>query len=236
MSALYHYLRSGLMPTLRILSLLFIALTLYSTAHSSVINSENNSDTPVEEYQGNLVKLGSAGETLDSNAKKWPCVADKATGLTWEKRDPTTALHGHDTYNWYQPDQAISGSPRAHPELDWADSTCFGFNADDSTSFCNTSDYAERVNQSNYCGYSDWRLPTATELLTLVDSDRKKRKVSPLIDTRYFPFHQPFLYWTSTVDNNGIVATVFSDDRVFANSERNDTIMIRLVRGNFYQH
>ena len=229
MSALYHCLRGGLVPTLRILSFLFIALTISSTAHSS----ENNSNT--ETLQSKLVKLSSTGEPLEYSAKNWACVADDATGLTWEKRDPASALQGHDTYIWYQPEQAISGSPRAHPELDWADSTCFGFNPDDETSFCNTGAYAERVNQSNYCGFSDWRLPTATELLTLIDPDRKLRNISPLIDTRFFPFHKPFLYWTSTVDNNGIIATVFSDDRVFANSERSDTIMVRLVRGNVYQ-
>ncbi len=232
MSALYHYLRGGLVPTLRILSLMLITLTITSTAHSSSSDLENYSTSHTETHQSKFVKLGSAGEALENNAKKWACVADNVTGLTWEKRDPTTALHGHDTYIWYQPEQAISGSPRAHPELDWADSTCFGFNPDDSTSFCNTSSYAERVNQSNYCGFSDWRLPTANELLTLVDPDRKLRNIKPLIDTRFFPFHQPFLYWTSTVNSDGIVATVFSDDRIFANSERSDTIMVRLVRGN----
>ena len=223
------------MPTLRVFSLLLIALTISSTAHSLANDFESNSNSIADKYQSKLVKLGFAGETLENNTKKWSCVADKATGLVWEKRDPTTALHGHDTYIWYQPEQANPGTPRAHPELDWADSTCFGFNPDDATSFCNTSDYAERVNQSNYCGFSDWRLPTANELLTLVDPDRKLRNISPLIDTRFFPFHKPFLYWTSTIDSDGIVATVFSDDRVFANSERSDTIMVRLVRGNIYQ-
>jgi hypothetical protein len=223
------------MPTLRVFSLLFVALTISSTAHSSLNDSENNSNSDTEIKQSKFLKLGSAGEPLESKAKKWSCVADKATGLTWQKRDPTTALHGHDTYIWHQPEKVISGTPRAHPDLDWADSTCFGFNPLDASSFCNTSDYAERVNQSNYCGFSDWRLPTANELLTLVDPDRKLRNISPLIDTRFFPFHKPFLFWTSTVDSDGIVATVFSDDRVFANSERSDTIMVRLVRGDNYQ-
>ena len=223
------------MPTLRVFSLLLIALTISSTAHSLANDFESNSNSIADKHQSKLVKLGFAGETLENNTKKWSCVADKATGLVWEKRDPTTALHGHDTYIWYQPEQANPGIPRAHPELDWADSTCFGFNPLDASSFCNTSDYAERVNQSNYCGFSDWRLPTANELLTLVDPDRKLRNISPLIDTRFFPFHKPFLFWTSTVDSHGIVATVFSDDRVFANSERSDTIMVRLVRGDNYQ-
>lgn len=213
---------------------MFLVLVIPSPAFSAIDESDNVSNAETTNNNSNLVKLGTSGEPLNNEALTWSCVADKQTELTWEKRDPTTALHGHDTYIWYQPEQADPGTPRAHPGLDWADSTCFGFNPDDPTTFCNTSAYTERVNQSNYCGYSDWRLPTSTELLTLVEPSRKLQNVSPLIDTRFFPFHKPFLSWTNTIDEKGIVATVFDDDRVFANSKKNDTIMLRLVRGNLY--
>jgi len=43
-------------------------------------------------------------------------------------------------------------------------------------------------------GFRDWRLPTRTELLTLVDDTRH----GPAIDTDYFPGCQSDWYWTST--------------------------------------
>jgi hypothetical protein len=43
-------------------------------------------------------------------------------------------------------------------------------------------------------GASDWRLPTRTELLTLVDDARH----DPAIDTAFFPKTESAYYWTST--------------------------------------
>ena len=43
-------------------------------------------------------------------------------------------------------------------------------------------------------GFSDWRLPTRKELLTLVDDTR----AGPAIDTAFFPDCKSDWYWTST--------------------------------------
>lgn len=223
MSARPRLFLGRLSSSLRLFSLLFFVL--------SIIPSVNFASDTLE-APSPLVKLDLAGEALGIDAKQWSCVMDEDTGLIWEKRDPTTALHGHDNFIWYQPEQSDPGSQRAHLESDWADSTCYGFNSDDPSSFCNTNAYADRVNQSNYCGYSDWRLPTTTELLTLVEPNLKQSNITPLIDTSFFPFHKPFAYWTSTVNEDGIVETIFSDDEVLTNSERSDSILIRLVRGH----
>lgn len=235
MSANHHHLRGLRRPCIWLLSLLFIIVPTLSPAHAVLENAQSDSDVNDINNAQHLLKLGSSGEALDANAQQWSCVKDESTGLTWEKRDPTSALHGHDSFIWYQPEQTIAGVPRAHPDIVWAESTCYGFNPDDPSSFCNTSAYAERVNQSNYCGFSDWRLPNVTELLSLVDPVRETNNLSPLLDTQFFPFHDPFLYWTDTVNDDGVVLTVFTDNRVFANSERSDSISIRLVRGHSYQ-
>ena len=234
MPAHYHLLLGRRTPSAWIFSLLLLIISAYSTANSAPINNSEDAQNQSSDVSSQLTKLDSAGVPVSFDSQKWSCVADDQTDLMWEKRDPTTALHGNDTFIWYQPEHIDSGSQRAHPNEDWADSTCFGFNAEDPSSYCNTNAYTDRVNQSNYCGFSDWRLPTAKELLTLVDAKRKQDNISPLIDTRYFPFHNPFLYWTNTVDDNGVVATIFADDQVFANSERTDSILIRLVRENSY--
>jgi hypothetical protein len=50
-------------------------------------------------------------------------------------------------------------------------------------------------------GAGGWRLPTAIELLTLVDDT----KASPAINTKIFPGTQSGLYWSSTTDGYGRV-------------------------------
>ena len=232
MSAYHRQFMDWMLPIRWVVSILLVVVSTLSPAHASLNDKQNKSVSDPTTRLTQLIKLGSSGEQLDGAAQRWSCVMDANSGLTWEKRDPTSALHGHDSYHWYQPEHNTPGSPRAHLDYVLGDSTCYGFDPDNPASFCNTNAYADRVNQSNYCGYSDWRLPTAEELLTLVDVDRKKNQLAPLLDTRFFPFHDPFLYWTNTVNEDDVVVTVFADDRIMQNSERTDSILIRLVRGN----
>ena len=232
MSANYRHNKGRILSPAWIACLIFVIFSMQSTAYSALNETQDKSVLYANTIVTKLIKLGASGEPVEADAQQWSCVMDLSTGLMWEKRDPTTALHGHDSYIWYQPEHSNPGNQRAHPDFVLGDSTCYGFDANDPASFCNTSAYADRVNQSNYCGYSDWRLPTANELLSLVDDQRKKNKVAPLLDTRFFPFHDPFLYWTNTVNQDDIVVTIFADDKVLENSERSDTISVRLVRGN----
>lgn len=232
MSANYRQYQGRMHHNVWVVSFLLLILLNVPSVYSAINNAQDRPETYTSTTSTRLVKLGTSGELIEGDAQQWSCVMDLATGLVWEKRDPTTALHGHDTYVWYQPEHSNPGSERAHPDFVLGDSTCYGFNPDDPTSFCNTSAYAERVNQSNYCGFSDWRLPTANELLTLADEERAKKGIAPLLDTRFFPFHDPFLYWTNTINENGVVVTVFADNKVLENSERTDSISVRLVRGN----
>ena len=60
-----------------------------------------------------------------------------------------------------------------------------GYTLGDAGSYCSSLTYA---------GYSDWRLPTQQELLTIVDISR----YDPALDTSYFPDTPSYDFWSSS--------------------------------------
>lgn len=101
-------------------------------------------------------------------------------------------------------------------------------------------------------GYSDWRIPEACELYSLVDENRMKTGTHPTIDLDKFPNTKSEYYWTSIYNNydakyNGVnfedgekknrrkslseyVRCVRSDERIATNStiERRPDLLIYL--------
>lgn len=123
-------------------------------------------------YARSYTKLDASGNDLPLSSSSWSMVRDNVTGLVWEvkesKDDVQDYTNPHDadnTYTWCDTNPDTNGGHEG---------TC---SAND------TTDFISGLNSSSFGGYSDWRLPTIQELLTVADLSRN----SPAIDTTYFP-------------------------------------------------
>ncbi len=92
--------------------------------------------------------------------------------------------------------------------------------------WANAVSYCENL---EYAGYTDWRLPTPKELLTIVDNSRYK----PVIDTTYFPNTPSSYFWSSSThayDTNDAWLVDFSYGSVYGNYKTGN-LYVRCVRG-----
>ena len=164
------------------------------------------------------------GYSLVANASggsydKTECVKDMGTGLIWEGKtaSPATSRLGTSTYTNYDSTtsaQKTGGGIPSQAEIDAS---------------TNSIGYANSVNASGLCGFTDWRLPTKDELLGIVDTDQ-----SPTINSTWFPNTLSVSYSTSTsygdplkVWNVGFIHGVGGPGFV----SRSGSIALRLVRG-----
>ena len=188
----------------------------------------------------NYTKLDSKGKTLPAKATSWDCVRDNVTGLVWEKKptgDGTLGNQGlHDAddfYTWYSTDSKNNGGdPGAPNEL--ISRQCFGYQANQPDTYCNTEAYVNRVNAAGWCGFKDWRLPDRFELRGLVDLSVPEP--GPTIDESYFPDTISYDYgdfWASSPFAGSAATTWYVDFRTGISNFTGRVYLgkARLVRG-----
>ena len=82
------------------------------------------------------------------------CVHDKTTGLYWSNgADNLSNASDSGRYLWGNTTVAATGQQEAY--------------CNDLTTTCNTDNYLKAINANKYCGFSDWRLPTLEEALSV---------------------------------------------------------------------
>ena len=184
-----------------------------------------------------FTKLNRFADELLDNAANFSCIRDNVTGLIWEVKSPNTGTlpntqlrEGQNHYTWYltNEDGVQTGSSLGTPN-----STC------PSDSSCNLQEYVDAVNALDYCGGTNWRVPSYTELLTLLNYGKHGQSI--LLDENYFPntpnsnlLADGLIYWTSQTAVDG---TSLSQAYIFDMSDGNDlaypksnTAFVRLVR------
>jgi hypothetical protein len=132
-------------------------------------------------------KLDGSGNALPDSATSWVMVKDNVTGLIWEMKTNKDGVVNYDdphdadnTYTWYDSNMATNGGVTGTPGI------C-----------TNTEAFIKALNDANYGGYSDWRLPTIKELACIVDHSIP---VPPTINTTHFPNTVSSFYWSSTTN------------------------------------
>ena len=180
------------------------------------------------------IKVSASGTELAADASEWDCVKDQVTGSVWEVKKGGNDIVGDegthdadDLFNWYNTDPSSNGGGEGFADADGE--TCSGYAEEDAATHCNTQAYAARVNQETYCGYSDWRVPTRKELLSLVDYG----VVTPMIETSYFPLGGQFV-WSATPVGTGTKSAwgVYFDSGGSRNLHRSNSGRVRLLRSD----
>lgn len=147
-------------------------------------------------------KLDQFGDELPRSATEFSCLRDNVTGLIWELKQPASSSvasadlrAASNSYSWTLSEDGNGGQAGEAAE---PMSSC------PSTTNCGTEQYIEEVNASLYCGGANWRLPTVTELNTLLDFGG-----AGTLDASLF-LHEPdpaelghLYYWTQQTSAEG---------------------------------
>ncbi|WP_213607624.1 DUF1566 domain-containing protein [Pseudoalteromonas sp.] len=177
-------------------------------------------------------KLDEFADELSDDASNFSCIRDNTTGLVWEVKGPysgvlpnTTLRDGQNRYIWQGPLNSgdVTGS---------ANTSC------PSNTDCGLQTYIDEVNALDFCGGSNWRLPTYTELLGLIDYGKDGQNL--LIDTAFFP-NTPatnilghLRYWTSQTAVDGTsLSQAYIIDMMDGNDlayPKDNVAFVRLVR------
>ena len=203
------------------------------TGQTKCYNNSNEIDCPAPgqrfygqdaQYKGyrSYTKLGYNGAELPGNATiedGWIMTRDNITGLIWEIKTDDGSIHDQDnTFTWCDTNPETNGGDQG---------TCSDPSAEN-----DTEAFIAKLNQDNFGGFSDWRMPTVKELSTLINLGAENN--APAVDPDFFPDTISDNYWSATTvtyDSSAAWYVCFSDRCVDDNMYKDGWYPVRAVRG-----
>lgn len=197
------------------------AIALNSQQDGMVGRDVANNDDADGKAGFSYTKIGADGRTLPASATAWSCVKDNITGLIWEVKTADGGLRDRTrTYTNYDSTTSLQLGGTSTP-------TQAQINA-----ASNSVGFKNAVNIAGLCGATDWRLPTADELQSIVDYGVPYP--GPTIDAAWFPNTVGNSFWSSSpyVDVASFAWFVSFDYGVVYNfgPGRSGALPVRLVR------
>lgn len=193
------------------------AATALNNSQDGMVGRDVTTNDNSDGHAGfSFTKIGSTGAALPVTANSWACVKDNVTGLIWENKTADGGLHdGNNGYTQYSAD----------------------YGANNLGAVTDASGFVAAVSQQGLCGASNWRLPSADELHSIVDYSIAYP--GPTIDTAFFPnTQQNSLFWSSSpyvggTGTGGAWSVNFEGGyggSIVVN--RGNSLMVRLVRAS----
>lgn len=171
-----------------------------------------------------FIKKQADGKAIGLQDGPWACVEDTQTGLHWEVKSANeNPQFNYSSYSWKVGDLgAENGGSCADdaPGKAWVE-----------YARCDTQDLLDHLNQKRLCGFSDWRLPSATELRSIMFAHGYPGERQMLFSVMPRIVHSP--YWTSDVQQEQGMLRVLTvhaaDGREFWVSPRHvaNALMVR---------
>ena len=206
--------------------------TLTATGITTCGNASTNGLLCTLEALGALYGLGQDGEVqagqkmsysvLNQNGSE--CVKDNVTDLVWEQKTNDDGLRDKDwMYTWYNPNSSTNGGNAGTQNGGICYNKANGAQ-------CDTQGYIQALNAANYCGYSDWRMPSDNELFSIVDYSRYSPSINPI----FMNTQSSGYYWSASPDanRNDLAWGMYFENGITVINPRLNSLYVRAVRGS----